>query len=53
VLHGTAIFSFTRSDTFVLYNSGLNGKVIYLKQPNIAEFPEKKELYVEQGSDTF
>jgi hypothetical protein len=43
----------SQSDTFVLYNSGLNGKVISLKQPDIAEFPEKKELYIEQGSDTF
>ena len=51
--YGTAIFSFSQSDTFVLYNSGLNGKVICLKQPDIAEFPEKKELYIEQGSDTF
>lgn len=51
--YGTAIFSFTHSDTFALYNSGLSGKVIYLKQPNISEFPEKKELYIEQGSDTF
>lgn len=51
--YGTAIFSFTKSDTLILQKSGLNGKVICLKQPNIAEFPEKKELYVEQGSDTF
>ena len=51
--YGTAIFSFTKNDTFVLYKSGLNGKVIYLKQPDIAEFPEKKELYIEHGSDTF
>jgi hypothetical protein len=35
---GTAIFSFTQSDTFVLYKSGLIGKVIYLKQPDVAEF---------------
>ncbi len=40
--YGTAIFSFTHSDTIVLYNSGLSGKVIYLKQPYISEFPEKK-----------
>lgn len=51
--YGTAIFSFTRRDTVVLQSSGLNGKVIYLKQPDIAEFPEKKEHYIEQGSDTF
>jgi hypothetical protein len=51
--YGTAIFSFSQSDTFVLNNSGLNGKVICLKQPDIAEFPEKTELYIEQGSDTF
>jgi hypothetical protein len=49
--HGTAIFSFTNGDTDVLQSSGLNGKVIYLKQPDIAEFPEKKELYVQQVSD--
>jgi hypothetical protein len=36
-----------------LYNSGLNGKVIWLKQPDIAEFPVKKEHYFEHGSDTF
>ena len=47
--YGTAIFSFSQSDTFVLYNSGLNGKVICLKQPDIAEFSEKSELYIEQG----
>jgi len=51
--YGTAIFSFSQSDTFVLYNSGLNGKVICLKQPDIAEFPEKTDLYIEHGSDTF
>jgi hypothetical protein len=51
--YGTAIFSFSQSDTFVLYNSGLNGKVICLKQRDIAGFSEKKELYVEHGSDTF
>jgi hypothetical protein len=51
--YGTAIFSFTNSDTYVLQQSGLNGKVIYLKQPDISEFPEKKELYIEHGSDTF
>jgi hypothetical protein len=49
---GTAIFSFTRRDTFVLYNSGLNGKVIYLKATGIPEFSEKKELYIEHISDT-
>jgi hypothetical protein len=49
--YGTAIFSFSQSDTFVLYNSGLNGKVIYLKQPDISEFSKKTELYVEHGSD--
>jgi hypothetical protein len=37
----------------VLQQSGLNGKVICLKQLEIAELQEKKELYVEQGSDTF
>jgi hypothetical protein len=51
--YGSAIFSFTQGDTFVLQNSGLNGKVIYLKQGDIAGFPEKKELYIEHGSDTF
>lgn len=51
--YGTAIFSFTQSDTFVLFNSGLNGKVVYLKQPYVVEFSEKKEHYIEQGSDTF
>ena len=50
---GTAIFSFTRRDTVVLQSSGLAGKVICLKQPETTEFPEKKELYIEQGSDTF
>ena len=51
--YGTAIFSFTKSDTFVLQKSGLNGKVICLKQPDISEFPEKKEYYLEHGSNTF
>ena len=51
--YGTAIFSFTHSDTFVLYNSGLAGKVICLKKPDIAEFPEKNEHYIEQRSNTF
>jgi hypothetical protein len=51
--YGTAIFSFSKSDTIVLQKSGLNGKVIYLKQPDIAEFSEKSELYIEHGSDTF
>ena len=51
--YGTAIFSFTKSDTLILQKSGLNGKVIYLKQPVIAEFPEKTELYIEHGSNTF
>ncbi len=46
--YGTAIFSFSQSDTFVLYNSGLNGKVVYLKQPDISKFSEKTELYIEQ-----
>ena len=50
--YGTAIFSFTQGDTFVLQKSGLSGKVVYLKQKYIAEFSEKKEHYVEQGSDT-
>jgi hypothetical protein len=50
---GTAIFSFTRRDTVVLQSSGLSGKVICLKQPDIAEFSEKSELYIEHGSDTF
>jgi hypothetical protein len=50
---GTAIFSFTQSDTVILQKSGLIGKVIYLKQPDIVEFSEKTELYIEQGSDTF
>jgi hypothetical protein len=50
--YGTAIFSFSQSDTFVLYNSGLNGKVIYLKATGIPEFSEKKELYIEHISDT-
>jgi hypothetical protein len=51
--YGTAIFSFTKNDTLVLQKSGLNGKVICLKQPDIAEFSEKSELYIEHGSDTF
>jgi hypothetical protein len=51
--YGTAIFSFSKSDTVVLQSSGLNGKVVYLKQPVIAEFSEKSELYIEHGSDTF
>lgn len=50
---GTAIFSFTHSDTFMLQKSGLIGKVVYLKQPEIAEFQEKKEHYIEHGSDIF
>ena len=50
---GTAIFSFTRRDTVILQSSGLAGKVICLKQPDIAEFSEKSELYFEHGSDTF
>jgi len=51
--YGTAIFSFTKSDTVVLQSSGLNGKVVYLKQTGIPEFSEKTELYIEQGSDVF
>ena len=51
--HGTAIFSFTNDDTDVLQSSGLNGKVVYLKQTGIPEFSEKTELYIEQGSDVF
>ena len=51
--YGTAIFSFSKSDTVVLQSSGLNGKVVYLKQTGIPEFSEKTELYIEQGSDTF
>ena len=51
--YGTAIFSFTKSDTVVLQCSGLAGKVICLKQPDIAQFSEKSELYIEHGSDTF
>jgi hypothetical protein len=35
----TAIFSFTKSETFVLQCSGLNGKVIHLKQLDISEYP--------------
>jgi hypothetical protein len=35
-----------------LLNSGLNGKVISLKQPETADFSEKKELYIEHISDT-
>jgi hypothetical protein len=50
---GTAIFSFTRRDTVILQGSGLAGKVICLKQADIAEFSEKSELYIEHGSDTF
>ncbi len=50
--YGTAIFSFSQSDTFVLQNSGLNGKVIRLKQPETADFSEKKELYIENVSNT-
>ena len=44
---GTAIFSFTRRDTVVLQSSGLSGKVICLKQPDIAKFPEKNEHCIE------
>jgi hypothetical protein len=51
--YGTAIFSFTKYETFVLQSSGLNGKVIHLKQPDISEFPEKIVHSVEQGSNTF
>ena len=51
--YGSAIFSFTRRDTVILQSSGLAGKVICLKQPDIAEFSEKSELYIEHGSDTF
>ena len=51
--YGTAIFSFSQSDTFVLYNSGLNGKVICLKQPDIAEFPEKKSFTLNKGQILF
>lgn len=51
--YGTAIFSFSKSDTLVLQKSGLNGKVVYLKQTGIPEFSEKTELYIEQGSDIF
>ncbi len=50
---GTAIFSFNKSDSDVLQSSGLAGKVICLKQPDIAEFSEKSELYIKHGSDTF
>ena len=50
--YGTAIFSYSQSDTFVLQNSGLNGKMIHLKHPYISDFPEKKELYIEDISDT-
>jgi hypothetical protein len=50
--YGTAIFSYSQSDTFVLQNSGLNGKMIHLKHPYISDFPEKKELYIEHISDT-
>jgi hypothetical protein len=49
--YGTAIFSFTNSDTVALQRSGLNGKVIYLKHPDIAVFPVKNEHYIEQVSD--
>jgi hypothetical protein len=49
--YGTAIFSFTQNDTFILQKSGLNGKVIYLKQPDIPEFLEKKDHYIEHVSD--
>jgi hypothetical protein len=51
--YGTAIFSFTRRDTVVLQSSGLNGKVIYLKQPDIAEFPEKKSIILNTGQILF
>jgi hypothetical protein len=51
--YGTAIFSFSQSDTFVLYNSGLNGKVICLKQPDIAEFPKKKSFTLNKGQILF
>ena len=51
--YGTAIFSFTKSDTLILQKSGLIGKVIYLNQPGIPEFSEKKELYIEHRSNTF
>jgi hypothetical protein len=50
--YGTAIFSFSQSDTFVLQNSDLNGKVICLKATGIPEFSEKKELYIENVSNT-
>jgi hypothetical protein len=50
--YGTAIFSFSPYETFILLNSGLNGKVIYLKATGIPEFSEKKELYIEHISDT-
>ena len=50
--YGTAIFSFSPYETVVLQNSGLNGKVIYLKATGIPEFSEKKELYIEHISDT-
>jgi hypothetical protein len=40
--YGTAIFSFSPYETFILLNSGLNGKVISLKQPETADFSEKK-----------
>ena len=32
---GTAIFSFTTSETFVLQKSGLKGKIVYLSNPSV------------------
>ena len=51
--YGSAIFAFTHSDTFVLQKSGLIGKVVYLKQPEITEFQEKKSFMLNKGQILF
>lgn len=49
--YGTAIFSFSKYETVVLLKSGLKGKVIHLKHPEISEFLEKNELCFDHESN--
>ncbi len=49
--YGTAIFSFSKHETAVLQKSGLKGKVIHLKHPEMSEFSEKNELCFDHESN--
>jgi len=49
--YGTAIFSFSNCETAVLEKSGLKGKVIHLKHPEIPEFSKKNELCFDHESN--